>query len=163
VKRSDHRVGPLCKAHEKEVKSTLRRFGARGAEANDLVQNVFLAAHLRLAKLPKDAEDARLWLLDTARKLAANWRRLSRHRYEVLGCDELVRVAVAEPEDPEVHLALRDLVLRALDQLDEPERRILVAHHVSGKSLSELREECGVTRSGAHAQLRRAESVRVKP
>lgn len=157
MKRPEDRIRALFEAHGREVKSTLRRLGVYGVEAEDLVQNVFLAAHRKRAKLPEDAESARRWLLDAARKYAANWHRLFRHQYEVLGFDEHLLETVAEPADPEAYLVLRDLVLRALDELDEAERGILVAHHVLGKSLSELHEERRVTRSGAHAQLQRAE------
>lgn len=157
MKRPEDRVRALFEAHGKEVRSTLRRLGVDGVEAEDLVQNVFLAAHRKRAKLPEDAESARRWLLDAARKHAANWHRLFRHQYEALGCDEHLLEIVAEPADPEAYLALRDFVLRALDELNEAERGILVAHHVIGKSLSELHEGRCVTRSGAYAQLQRAE------
>lgn len=150
-------VGSLFAAHQRAVKATLRRLGVADAELDDLVQNVFIVAQRRVAKVPKDAEGARRWILDTARKLAANWHRLYRHHYEVLGCDQLVSETPAEPTDPEAYLAARDLVWCALDALEEPERRILVLYHLGGQSLGELGKQLGLTRAGAHARVQRAE------
>jgi RNA polymerase sigma-70 factor (ECF subfamily) len=157
VKRRDDRVGALFIKHRKGVKAILRRLGVDGPEVDDLVQNVFLVAQRRIARLSKDADDADRWILDVARKQAANWRRLYRHHYEVLGGDELVAEAVAEPEDPEAQLALRDLVRRALGALDESERQILLRHHVNGESLAELGERLGLTKAGAHVRVQQAE------
>ena len=157
MKRRDEWVGELYKEHGALVRSVLRRMGANAAELPDLVQNVFAAAHRRRAKLPQDAEGARRWLLDAARKLAANWRRLLRHHHELLGHPELLRNAPAEPVDPEAHLVLRDLLFRALGKLDASERRILVLHHLHGEPLGELGKQLGLTKSGAHVRLQEAE------
>ncbi|UQA60402.1 RNA polymerase sigma factor [Polyangium aurulentum] len=157
MKRRDDRVGPLFREHRKAVSSILRRLGVAAVDVDDLVQNVFVVAQRRIAKLPKDAEGARHWLLATARKHAANWHRLYRHKYEVLGWDELEMEVAAEPADPEAHLALRDGVWRALEELDESERRILILYHLDGESLAELGKRLGLTKSGAHVRLQAAE------
>jgi RNA polymerase sigma factor (sigma-70 family) len=157
VKRPVDRVGLLFQEHRKDVTSILRRSGVASVEVDDLVQNVFLVAQRRIAKLPTDGEGARQWLLDVAQKLAANWHRLYRHWYEVLGCDELLAEAAAEPADPEADIALRDLLWRALDELDESERRILILYHIDGEPLVELGELLGLTKSGAHARVQAAE------
>jgi RNA polymerase sigma-70 factor (ECF subfamily) len=156
VKRSDERVAALYKKHRDAVRATFRRLAIDGVEADDLVQNVFVVAQRRIAKLPEDAEDAERWLLDVARKHAANWRRLYRHRYEVLGPDELVMEVPAEPADPEAHLALRELFWRTLDALDESERQLLLLYHLRGESLAELGKRLGLTKSGAHARVQGA-------
>ncbi|UQA59966.1 sigma-70 family RNA polymerase sigma factor [Polyangium aurulentum] len=156
MKCRDDAVGALFRAQAEAVASVLCHLGVDSAEVEDLTQNVFVVAHRRRAKLPKDAEGARRWLLEAARKHAANWRCLFRHQYEVLGY-ELVLQAVGEPEDPEAHLALRDVVFRALDQLDEPEREILVLYHLVGESLEKLGALFALTRSGAYARLQTAE------
>jgi RNA polymerase sigma-70 factor (ECF subfamily) len=156
VKWRDDRVGALFKKHRKGVKAILRRLGVDGPEVDDLVQNVFLVAQRRIAKLPKEAEAAERWIFDVARKQAANWRRLYRHQYEVPGSDELVAEAVAEPADPEAHLALCDRVWRALEALDESERQILVRYYLHGETLAELGKRLGLTKSGAHVRLEQA-------
>ncbi|UQA55549.1 RNA polymerase sigma factor [Polyangium aurulentum] len=153
----DERVGALFREHRKAMKAALRRLSIDGVDADDLVQNIFYVAHQRSAKLPQDAEGVKRWLLDVARKHAANWHRLSRHQCEVLGRHELVIGAAADPADPEAHLALRDIIGRALGKLDEDERRILMLHHMGGATMQELGELLGLTKSGAHVRLRTAE------
>ncbi len=157
MKRCDDWVSALFEEHGKQVRSVLRRMGADAAELPDLVQNVFVAAHRRRAKLPRDAEGARRWLLNTARKHAANWHRLFRHHYEVLGHPELVLNAPADPIDPEAYLGLRELLSCALDGLDAAERRILVLHHLEGEPLVELGKRLGLSKAGAHVRLQKAE------
>ncbi|UQA61839.1 hypothetical protein E8A73_015750 [Polyangium aurulentum] len=126
------------------------------ATVDDLLQNVFVSAHRKRAKVPSDPTLAKGWLLNAARKQAANWRRLFRHVYEVLD-PVAVMEAVAEPADPEAHAALCDFVRRALSKLDEVEREILVRYHVVGETCDELGGGLGLTRSGAHARLQAAE------
>jgi RNA polymerase sigma-70 factor (ECF subfamily) len=150
-------VGVLFRAHAEAVESVLLRLVADVVEVDDLLQDVFATAHRKRARVPSNAEHAKSWLLDVARKKAANWRRLFRHTHEVLGCPAVVRRAVAEPGDPEAHLALCNFVLHVLEELEEPERRILVLHHVVGETLEELGAQFGVTRSAAHARLEKAE------
>jgi len=157
VTLSDDRVRSLFTAHREDVTSVLRRLGIAAVEVDDLVQNVFVVAQRRGASLPKHAEGAKRWILDVARKHAANWHRLYRHRYEVLGLHDVITRAAAEPIDPEAFLALREVVWRALEKLDDDERRVLVGHHLGGETMAELGDLLGLTRSGAHARLQAAE------
>ena len=149
-------IEALYKAHAAAVLAKLRRLGIEGSALDDLLQDVFVVAWRRQAKIPKDAADARRWLLDSARKHAANFHRLHRHKYEELD-PHAIEAAVAEPEDPEAHLVVCDLIHNALGELDELTRESLVRHHVVGESLDELRARVGLTKSGAHARLQAAE------
>lgn len=151
------RVRALFIAHRADVTATLRRMGVAAAELDDLVQDVFIVAHRRIANVPKDAEGAKGWLLDTARKLAANWHRLRRHRYEVLGWHHVIANLAAEPADPEAYLVLRDIVRRALSKLKDDDRLILVLYHLEVESAEELGERFGLTKSGTYARLHGAE------
>jgi RNA polymerase sigma-70 factor (ECF subfamily) len=149
-------AGALFQAHAAAVRAKLRSLCGDGPEVDDLLQNVFVIAHRRYAKVPKAPDLANAWLLETARKQAANWHRLFRHTYEVLDLD-VVLAAVAEPEDPEAHAVLCDLVWRALCELGEGERALLVRHHVLGETCAELAAWLGLSRAGAGARLQAAE------
>jgi RNA polymerase sigma-70 factor (ECF subfamily) len=149
-------AGALFRAHAEAVRARLRSLCGDGPEVEDLLQNVFVTVHRKYAKVPGAPELARAWLLETARKQAANWHRLYRHTYEVLDLDA-VQVAVAEPEDPEAHAALCNLVQRALCELDEDERELLVRHHVLGETCAELAAWLGLSKAGAGARLQAAE------
>jgi RNA polymerase sigma factor (sigma-70 family) len=149
-------VGALFRAHAGAVRSVLRRLCDDEATVDDLHQNVFICAYRRRAKVPSDSALAKAWLLDAARKQAANWRRLARHAYEVIDLEAVMKAA-AEPEDPQAHAELCDLVRCALFELEEGEREVLVRHHVVGETCEELGGGLGLTKSGAHARLRAAE------
>jgi len=149
-------AGTLFRAHEAAVRAKLRSLCGDGPEVDDLLQNVFIIAHRRYAKVPKAPELANAWLLEAARKQAANWHRLFRHTYEVIDLNAVL-VAVAEPEDPEAHAALCDLVRRALRELDPADRELLVRHHVEGETCAELAAWLGLSRAGAGARLHAAE------
>jgi RNA polymerase sigma factor (sigma-70 family) len=124
---------------------------------DDLVQEVFLVVHRRRAEVPADPAHAKRWLLEATKNHAANWRRLSRHKYEELDM-QAVANAFAKPEDPEAHAALRDLVCRALYTLDPPDRELLARHHLGGESFTELAAQLRASRSTAHLRCRSIEA-----
>jgi RNA polymerase sigma factor (sigma-70 family) len=128
-----------------KVRACLRRHGIRGTAINDLCQEVFVVAYLRKIEITDG------WLCETARKLAANYRRLYRHEFEVLDTGA-VEEAIVEPMEPE----LRESVRRALDELDPVDAELLVRHVLGGESLTKLARKLGLTKSGAHVRLARA-------
>ncbi|UQA57130.1 RNA polymerase sigma factor [Polyangium aurulentum] len=148
-------VEALYKAHAEDVLAKLRRLGIEGPALDDLLQDVFVVAWRRQAKIPKDAADARRWLLDSARKHAANFHRLYRHKYEESEPDA-IEAAVAEPVDPEAHAELANLVWSALRELACEDAELLWRHEVVGESLTELAVWLGLTKSGAHVRLEQA-------
>ncbi len=150
------RVEALYRAHAKAVRAELRRRGVGDASAEDLVQEVFLVVHRRHAEIPAEPNIAKQWLLESAKKHAANWRRLFRHRYEKLDMAAVAN-AVAEPRDPEAHAALCDLVCRAFRKLAPPERELIARHHLCGESFSELAGQLCLSRSAVHVRCRRVE------
>src|SRR5688572_18940673 len=66
------------------VVRSLRRLGVRHEEVEDMAQEVFLAAHVHLDRYDP-SRPVRPWLFAFAARVAANYRRLSRHTHEVAG------------------------------------------------------------------------------
>ena len=122
-----------------KVRACLRRFGVRGAAVDDLTQDVYVIAYRRHVELTDG------WLCETARKLAANYRRLRRHEYEQASVEE----ARVEPMEPE----LRVDVHRALDELDPVDAELLVRHVLGGESLTEIARDLGLTKGRAYGKL----------
>jgi len=137
------------------VRTKLRKSGVSGADLDDLTQSVFSTASRRAASIPRDDEQAKRWLLDMARKQAANFRRLYRHTYETSDM-RVVREAKAKPEETEEHYAGCELMRKTVDDLGEEEREILLRHDVFGDSLREIAQRFGMTKSGAHIRLHQA-------
>jgi RNA polymerase sigma-70 factor, ECF subfamily len=149
-------VSELYVAHASAVRDKLRTLGLDNPDLEDLLQDTFMVAARKRAKLPKNGKRAKAWLVVTARKLAANWRRLQRHSFETFGLAEVIDRAAAEPEDPEGAYIARDLVQYALRRLSAEDRDILVSHGVGGRSVADLAAQLGMTKSGAYVRLQRA-------
>jgi RNA polymerase sigma-70 factor (ECF subfamily) len=152
----EHNVAELYRAHAEAVRQRLQRLGIEEPELEELVQNVFLIALRRYSQIPKNGEDARRWLLDVARKEAANWHRLYRHTYEEVVDPEVLVAVLAEPEDRENDIAERELVRLALMELGPVDLDVLRRHDIEGESLQVIADWLGLTKSGAHVRLNHA-------
>jgi RNA polymerase sigma-70 factor, ECF subfamily len=142
----------LYELYADTVRQKLQKLGLEGLDLDDMVQTVYTVAGRRMSQIPKDEEGSRRWLLDVARKHAANWHRLYRHTFEMLDV-EAVDYALSLPEDPEAYLALRDLVHETSRRLDPIDREVIMRHDVEGESLQEIADWLGITKSGAHVRL----------
>jgi DNA-directed RNA polymerase specialized sigma24 family protein len=97
------------------ARSSLTKFGIRrGPDLDELCQVVFAVAARH------DIEPTKPWLHETARKQAANFRKLFRHKFEGLDPDAGEDVAV-ELEEPELRIDVR----RALAKLRPEEAEVL--------------------------------------
>jgi RNA polymerase sigma factor (sigma-70 family) len=139
------------------VRAKLRRLHVEPEDIDDLCQSVFEIASRKRKKIPGDLDDARGWLLDAARKLAANDRKLWRRKFEVRDA-RAIAAAIATPEDPEAFYCLQHVVRAALRALDPLAAALLVVHHVEGCSLSEIAKARGVSKSWTHLQIEDAEA-----
>jgi RNA polymerase sigma-70 factor (ECF subfamily) len=133
---------------------TLRRLGARPAEAEDLAQDVFLVMWRRWADFQAD-RPLRPWLAGIAHHLALDhFRRHSRSEVPLGGAEPLDHAP--GPEEQAASARERDLVLRALAALSEHHRGILVRHYLEGRSIREIAAEKALPFFTASARLRRA-------
>lgn len=141
--------------HFRYVWSSLRRLGVREGDLEDLAHEVFLRVHANLDEYDP-ARPLRPWLFGFAYRVAADHRRLARHRIELTG-------VVAEAVDPhppadERFAAAEDraLMKQALDQLDVERRAVLVLHHLDGVPVAEIAAVLGVPVNTAYSRLRLA-------
>jgi RNA polymerase sigma-70 factor (ECF subfamily) len=109
------------------------------------LQDVLFVAYLRKVEMTDG------WLCETARKLAANYRRLYRHEYEALD-PGAIDEAIVEPMEPE----LRESVRRAFAKLDPADAELLVRRVIDGVSVAELARKLGVSKSGVRVRLANA-------
>ena len=79
------RIAALVANHHSLVWRSLRRLGVSEWDADDASQQVFLVAHRRLADIAPESE--RSFLLQTALRVAADFRRTRRRRREEDGRD----------------------------------------------------------------------------
>ncbi|CAN5885537.1 sigma-70 family RNA polymerase sigma factor [soil metagenome] len=139
----------LFEAEFEYVCRSLRRLGVREVDLADVAQELFVTVHNQLPKFDV-TRPLRPWLFSFSLKFAANYRRLARNRAPHVEVDD----ASAAPADPNGEA--RDLVLRALADLDFDRRTVLVMHDLEGFGAPEIAEETGVPLNTVYSRLRHA-------
>lgn len=125
------------------VWKTLGRLGVAPAELADGVHDVFVVVHQRWAELDR-GRPIRPWLFGVARRIAAAQRR--KRREDLVAAPD----ATAQPDvSPE-----RDLLWKALDQLDDDRRAVIILHDLEGYTGAEIARELGVPVNTVHSRLR---------
>lgn len=139
----------LC--HADFVRRLARELVGEGAGAEDLAQEVWLAA---LHQPPRSGERLRGWLSVTARNLLANRRREQGRR----GARE--QDAAREESVPSAELVLereevRAQVVRAVLALDEPLREVVLLRYYEGLAPREVARRLGVPAATVRTRLHR--------
>ncbi|HMC49557.1 MAG TPA: RNA polymerase sigma factor [Solirubrobacterales bacterium] len=130
----------------------LRRVEDR-EDAADVVAETFLIAWRRLADVPAGAE-ARLWLYAVARRTIANLHRSERRRTRLGGrLAESLRTELATQPTPSGEAAE---TLRAIGELGDEDRELLLLVAWEGLSPSEAAKVLTVSSLAARSRLHRA-------
>ena len=148
-------LGAIFDEHFDYVWTTLRRLGVRESDLEDLSHEVFLKVQGRL-----DDYDAtrplRPWLFGFAYRVAADHRRLARHRFEVFGAP-VEAIDPVLPADARLQAdEERELVEAALDKLDLERRAILLLHEVEEQPVPAIARALGIPVNTAYSRLRMA-------
>jgi RNA polymerase sigma-70 factor (ECF subfamily) len=139
----------------------LRRLGVPDADADDVLQDVFVTVHRKLPGF-EGRSSVRTWLYGICIRVAADYRIRARGRREAPS--EALELAV-EPGQ-EAHLATaqaRVLLDRVLDTLDDAKRAVFVLHEIEELPMSEIATalECPLQTaySRLHAARRQVEAA----
>ncbi len=137
----------LVRAHADDIWRYIRRRVATNEDADDLAADVFSVAWRRAAhELP--TEEQRLWLFGVARRIVAAHGRAAHRRSGLL-----TRLApTATPIQPP-DLAERDALARALAQLPERDREVLLLRAWDGLSVGEIATLLQVTPNAVSVRL----------
>jgi RNA polymerase sigma-70 factor (ECF subfamily) len=149
------RFRELFDANFDYVWTSLRRLGIPERDREDLVNEVFVRVHQRLADY--DTRRAlRPWLFAFAARVASEYRRLARHR-EDLSADAEAFVATDRAPDEQAALhQRRDLVLAALEMLDLDKRTVLILHDLDECPIPEIASALAIPEGTAYSRLRAA-------
>ena len=152
----------LYDAHARFVWRAVLRLGISADAIEDVVQEIFLVVHRRLADF-EHRSSARTWIYGIALRVARTHRRTleRRHLTVASGREELEPLAL--PDDPalgpdavlEKTEAAR-LVMALLDELDDEQREIFVLAELEEMSLSEIAEIFGANTNTVASRLRAA-------
>ncbi len=134
------------------VLRTLLRLGAPPRDSEDLAQEVFVIAHRRAAELDV-TRGAVPWLYGIAKNVLRDYRKLARHRYEVLD-EQAGHERQASPATDDA-----DLLRRALRALPEELADVVILCDLSGLTVLETAGALGVPEGTLKDRLRKARSV----
>jgi RNA polymerase sigma-70 factor (ECF subfamily) len=150
-------AGELYRLHAAYVARFLWRLGVRGAEVDDLVQEVFVVAHRRGGFVPDRAKPT-TWLAEIAVRVASANRRRNRRSKDELELDDAPALQTDEPDAREKAETKQRLqrVQRALDALDEAQRAVFVLFELEGESCEEIAAGLGIPIGTVHSRLHTA-------
>ncbi|MBE2320442.1 sigma-70 family RNA polymerase sigma factor [Solirubrobacter sp. CPCC 204708] len=147
---AERRFRALFDTHRRLVLGYALRRVDEPADAADVVAETFLIAWRRLGDVP-EGEAARAWLLATARRVLANQRRGERRRgglADRLAGELAAAVPVVDESD--------GVVRRALAQLSEDDRELLLLAGWDGLSPGEIAAMTGTLAVTVRSRLHRA-------
>jgi RNA polymerase sigma-70 factor, ECF subfamily len=151
---SRDRFEAVFEAEFSYVWTSLRRLGVYERDAEDVAHELFLEVFRRFAHYDP-TRPIRPWLFAFAFRFASDYRRLSRHRVEVLAEHE-----AEEPFPPadEVLIAkdAQRMILAALEKIDVDRRAVFILHELDECPMSEIAKTLSLPVNTAYSRLRLA-------
>lgn len=135
--------------HESELRRWLRARVREPADADDLMQEMFIKA-LRQGQRFCDIHNARAWLFEVARNMLADSLRVARDTVELP--DNLV----SEADEPPAVDLLTACLPRVLSELSEADRDVLTRCDLEGMPQAEYAAQHGLSLSAAKSRIQRA-------
>jgi RNA polymerase sigma-70 factor, ECF subfamily len=137
------------------VWNTLERLGVRRTDLEDVTDEVFAKVCGRFGDYDP-TRPIRPWLFGFAYRVAADYRRSARFRFEVTW-EPPEQVDATRPVDERMEVEEeRRLVLHALASLDLAPRAILIMYEIDGIPVPEIAQVLGIPRNTAQSRLRLA-------
>ena len=141
------------------VWSSARHLGATGDAIDDVVQDVFIVIHSKLATL-RNPEALRSWIYGIVRRTVSDYRRSSRTR-DAAGARLGAELKSTQPIQPSpLDMAERSaeiiLLESVLAELDEPKREVFVMVEVLEMTVPEVVQSLEIPLNTAYSRLRMA-------
>ena len=146
----------LFDAELRYVWKTLRRFGVPVHNVEDVAHEVFVTVFRRFDDIDGD-RPIRPWLFGIAMRAALADRRRVRHRYEEVGAapDDLAD-STPHAEAMLESKAAWDLVLEALQALEDDRRAVFIMHDLDELPMSDIAKVLSIPTNTAYSRLRLA-------
>lgn len=149
------RFDAIFEAEFAYVWTSLRRLGVQERELEDLTHDVFLEVFRRIGTYDP-ARPIRPWLFAFAFRFASDYRRLARHRREVMGTE-------AEESDPlpsaDRLLQMKQnqhLVERAIRKIDPDRQAVFILHELDETPMADVAAALAIPVNTAYSRLRLA-------
>jgi RNA polymerase sigma-70 factor (ECF subfamily) len=147
------RFRELFGEHFGYVWTSLARLGVAEADREDVAHEVFLAVYRKL-----DGYDAsrpvRPWLFAFAAGVASDYRRLARHKVDLVSDFGEISADAAKGEELIEVRERHALVDAALAQVDDEKRAVLVLHELDDCPIPEVAVALGIPEGTAYSRLR---------
>jgi RNA polymerase sigma-70 factor, ECF subfamily len=147
----------VYRAHFAYVIRALRRLGVREADLPDLAHDVFVVVHRKLSSFDP-SRPMKPWLFGIAFRTALDKKRKHSTFRESLSEDAGERNASATPAADDLVAAreAHDVVMRALDALNDDQRAVFVMHELEGLSMPEIADVVDAPLNTLYSRLRLA-------
>lgn len=136
-------------SHEPELRGWLRHRLGNPAEADDLLQDLFIKA-LRQGERFCSVQNARAWLFEVARNTLADRLRVARETVE------LPEDLAAPVDEPDAVDTLTACLPRVLSELSAEDREAITLCDLQGMSQADFAAARGLNLSAAKSRLQRA-------
>jgi RNA polymerase sigma-70 factor (ECF subfamily) len=143
----------------KYVWVSLQRLGVRHTDLEDVSHDVFLIAHRRFKEFSGTVK-VNSWLFGICLRVAANYRRRARFRYELsagaVTPDEGVVSTAPAAGRPDQQALRREAEQRAqsiLDAMDLTKRAVFLMFEIEGLSCQQIADELGVPVGTVYSRL----------
>lgn len=154
-----HAVANALASHEGWLKSVIAARLGSVAEADDVLQEVHVAAIEQKSPL-KDSSSVTSWLYQLAIRQVLQFRRKAgRHRKRIAQAIEVETTKPKQIEDPLSWLLSserRELIRTGLQQLNEEDRELLMLKYVEGWSYRKIADRTERTERAVESKVHRA-------
>jgi RNA polymerase sigma-70 factor, ECF subfamily len=137
------------------VWTSLRRLGVHDGDLEDVAQDVFMKVHRRFHDYDQ-SRPIRPWLFAFAARCAADWRRQTRHRVEVLGTRGEPVAATSGADSALSTAEDADLVARALESVDVERRDVFILYEFDECPMKEIVRSLRIPLFTGYSRLRLA-------
>jgi len=128
--------------------------GVPPRDLEDVAHDLFIVVHRQLAQYD-ETRPLRPWITGIARRVASDYRRKARHRFEVQSDREHRGHGSGAEASLERKRAVATLV-KAMEKLSEDQRVVFVLHELEQRPIPEIGEALGVSTNTLYTRLRRA-------
>jgi RNA polymerase sigma-70 factor, ECF subfamily len=158
------RIERIVEQHVDAVWRSVRYLGIPRRDLEDVVQEVMLVVVRRIADIEPARE--RAFLLGTAVRVSANWRRSARRRPEdlsdtvdELGPNALAAPSRASPERQAEHNQKLALLTGAIERMSDVQRSAFIMFELEQMTAGEIAHELDVPEAAVVSRVRRAREV----
>jgi RNA polymerase sigma-70 factor (ECF subfamily) len=135
------------------VWNSLRRLGVHDRDLEDMAHEVFVRVHDQLPLFDPE-RSLRPWLFGIALGIATNYRRLARHRLQLMAEPPEVTDQARRADENLEQQEEAELVHAALQKVTLEQRAVLVLHELDGCPIPEVATTLGLSLNTAYSRLR---------